>query len=88
MLVIGGGIGGLATAIALRRADWGVAIAPVARSYNLGFIPFRVERYDFVIPAARWDRPAVTAFCALSEEPETRRVLTELGFLIETEEVT
>lgn len=78
----------VAAAVAQARADWGVAIAPVARSYNLAFIPFRVERYDFAIPAARWDRPAVTAFRTLLEEPETRRGLTELGFLIETEEVT
>ena len=78
----------VAAAVAQARADWGVAIAPVARSYDLAFIPFRVERYDFAIPAARWNRPTVTAFRTLLEEPETRRGLTELGFLIETEEVT
>ena len=62
------------------RADWGVAIEPVARLYGLGFRPLRAERYDFAIPADRWDRPAVAAFRGLLAEDETSRRLVELGF--------
>ena len=65
----------VAAAVAQGRADWGVAIAPVARAYGLAFTPIRAERYDFAIPANRWDRPAVSAFRALFEESETRRRL-------------
>jgi putative molybdopterin biosynthesis protein len=76
----------VAAAVAQGRADWGVAIAPVARAYGLAFTPIRAERYDFAIPADRWDRPAVAAFRALIEESETWRRLAELGFLAEPEE--
>lgn len=70
----------VAASISQGRADWGVAIAPVALSYGLGFLPLRSERYDFAIPSSRWDRPAVAAFRALLEEPQTRQILAELGF--------
>ncbi|HJW21329.1 MAG TPA: molybdopterin biosynthesis protein, partial [Candidatus Limnocylindrales bacterium] len=76
----------VAAAVAQGRADWGVAIAPVARAYGLAFTPIRAERYDFAIPADRWDRPAVAAFRALLEESETWRRLAALGFLAEPEE--
>jgi putative molybdopterin biosynthesis protein len=70
----------VAAAVAQGRADWGVAIEPVARAYGLAFLPIRAERYDFAIPATRWDRPAVAALRALLQEPETRRLLAGLGF--------
>jgi putative molybdopterin biosynthesis protein len=73
----------VAAAVAQGRADWGVAIAPVASSYGLAFLPLRAERYDFAIPADRWDRPAVTAFRALLDRPAVRRALADLGFLVE-----
>jgi putative molybdopterin biosynthesis protein len=69
----------VAAAVCQGRADWGVAIEPVARAYGLAFLPLRAERYDFAVPADRWDRPAVAAFRALLHEPETRRRLAELG---------
>ena len=72
----------VAAAVAQGRADWGVAIAPVARAYGLAFTPLRVERYDFAVPEARWDRPAVAAFRALLAAPETRRALVDAGFLM------
>jgi putative molybdopterin biosynthesis protein len=73
----------VAAAVAQGRADWGVAIAPVASSYGLAFLPLRAERYDFAIPADRWDRPAVAAFRALLDRAEVRRALADLGFLAE-----
>ena len=73
----------VAAAVAQGRADWGVAIAPVAAAYGLAFLPLRAERYDFAVPAARWDRPAVAAFRALLDRPETRAHLSGLGFLVD-----
>ena len=75
----------VSAAVAQGRADWGVAIAPVAAAYGLGFTPIRAERYDFAIPESRWDRPAVAAFRSILGRPETRRALSGLGFLIEQE---
>jgi putative molybdopterin biosynthesis protein len=75
----------VAAALQQGRADWGLLIAPVAATYGLAFIPLREERFDFVIPARRWDRPAVTAFRELMETPEIRRRLAESGFLLDPE---
>jgi molybdopterin molybdotransferase/putative molybdopterin biosynthesis protein len=76
----------VAAAVAQSRADWGLAIAPVAAAYGLGFTPVRAERYDFAIPETRWDRPAVASFREVLARPETRRVLAGLGFQVEEEE--
>jgi putative molybdopterin biosynthesis protein len=71
---------GVAVAVLQNRADWGLAIETVARQYGLGFLPLQPERYDFVVPAARADRPAVRQFAALLRSPEGRQLLQELGF--------
>jgi putative molybdopterin biosynthesis protein len=70
----------VAAAVAQGRADWGVAIAPVARAYALGFLPLRQEQYDFVIPRARRGRSAVEAFVDLLHAPATRQALAQRGF--------
>jgi putative molybdopterin biosynthesis protein len=70
----------VAAAVAQGRADWGVAIGPVAREYALGFLPVRDERYDFVVPAARRDRPAVRALAGLLASDDTRLSLRAVGF--------
>jgi putative molybdopterin biosynthesis protein len=70
----------VAAAVAQERADWGVAIAPLAAQYGLGFLPLQVEQYDFAIPEDRWERPAVRAFRALFERPEIHEGLAALGF--------
>jgi putative molybdopterin biosynthesis protein len=70
----------VAAAVAQGRADWGVAIEPVADAYGLGFLPMRAEQYDFVIPKARRSRLAVQAFIALLADPATRHALTKRGF--------
>jgi len=70
----------VAAAVAQQRADWGVAIEWVARHAGLGFLPLAEERYDFVVPKARWNRPAVAAFRRLLADPEVRNHLRELGF--------
>jgi putative molybdopterin biosynthesis protein len=72
----------VAAAVAAARADWGVAIAPVARDAGLGFLPLREEQYDFVVPRRRWDRPAVRAFREQLASAAVRRALAERGFLV------
>jgi putative molybdopterin biosynthesis protein len=67
-------------AVAQGRADWGLAIAPVAQAYGLGFLPVTEEHYDFAVVDAHRAKPAVAAFLELLSEPETHRVLGTLGF--------
>ena len=69
----------VAAAIAQGRADWGVAIEPVARLYGLGFLPLSPEHYDFLLVESRKDRPAVQAFLAALREPATRARIAALG---------
>ena len=70
----------VAVAVAQGRADWGVAIASVARQHELGFISVQDEQYDFVVPKSRRDRPAVRRFVELLQDPAVRLALTALGF--------
>jgi putative molybdopterin biosynthesis protein len=70
----------VAAAVAQGRADWGVAIAPVAREYGLGFIPLAEEHYDFAVVADRRTRPAVAAFLKALADPEVHDLLRNLGF--------
>jgi putative molybdopterin biosynthesis protein len=70
----------VAAAVARGRADWGIAIKPVADAYGLGFIPVAEEHFDFAIVCSRRDRPGVAAFLAALRTPETRESLRGLGF--------
>ena len=70
----------VAAAVAQGRADWGVAIAAVAGAYGLGFAPLADEHYDFFLPEARQDRPAVRAFLSALASAEGRARLAALGF--------
>ncbi len=69
----------VAAAIAQGRADWGVAIEPVAKLYGLGFLPVSPEHYDFLVVEGRMERPAVQAFLAALHEPATRDRIRALG---------
>ena len=71
----------VAAAVVQGRADWGVTLDTVARQAGLGFIPVQHEQYDFVVPAARAERPAVNAFRARLADPSTRDALTRLGLV-------
>jgi len=72
----------VAAAVAQRRADWGVTLETVARGAGLMFLPVQHEQYDFIVPRARAERPAVIAFKALLQEPVTREALTRLGMTL------
>jgi putative molybdopterin biosynthesis protein len=69
----------VAAAIAQARADWGVAIEPVARMYGLGFLPLAPEHYDFLLIDSRRERPAVQAFLAALRDPSTKERIAALG---------
>lgn len=69
----------VAAAIAQGRADWGIAIAPVAHLYGLQFLPISPEDYDFILVQARAEKPAVRAFLAALQDEETRGKIRALG---------
>ena len=69
----------VAAAIAQSRADWGVAIEPVAKLYGLGFLPLSPEHYDFLVVESRAGRPAVQAFLAALRDEKVRTRIRALG---------
>ena len=75
----------VAAAIVQGRADWGVAIEPVARLYGLAFLPIAPEEYDFLLLEARRDRPAVQAFLEVLRDEATRARIRALGMELSAE---
>jgi len=69
----------VAAAVAQGRADWGIAIEPVARLYGLGFRAIAPEDYDFLLVESRRDRPAVQAFLAVLRDETVREQIRALG---------
>jgi putative molybdopterin biosynthesis protein len=68
-------------AVAQRRADWGVAIESATRGTGLRFLPLRSEAYDFAVPRARLERPALRALLRLLEPgSQLRAELAVQGF--------
>ncbi|HMK80023.1 MAG TPA: molybdopterin biosynthesis protein [Xanthobacteraceae bacterium] len=71
----------VAAAVAQGRADWGVAIRPVAAMYDLGFLQLTPEHYDFLLVEARRARPPVAAFLAALTDREVRAQIAALGMV-------
>ena len=69
----------VAAGVAQGRADWGLAIEPVAKLYGLRFLPVAPEHYDFLVVESRAQRPAVQAFLTALREPATRERIRALG---------
>ena len=69
----------VAAAIAQGRADWGLAIEPVAKLYGLEFLPIAAEHYDFLVVESRSERPAVQAFLVALRDEKTRERIRALG---------
>ena len=69
----------VAAAIAQGRADWGLAIEPVAKLYGLEFLPVAPEHYDFLVVESRSERPAVRAFLVALRDEKTRERIRALG---------
>jgi putative molybdopterin biosynthesis protein len=72
----------VAAAVSQGRADWGVTLEAIATNAGLGFLPMQEERYDFVVPKSRINRPGVVAFKKLLKEPSTQHALARLGMKI------
>ncbi len=72
----------VAAAIMQGRADWGLAIEPVAKLYGLGFLPVAPEHYDFLLVEDRQQRPAVQAFLAALRDEKTREHIRALGMML------
>ncbi|HMF60079.1 MAG TPA: substrate-binding domain-containing protein, partial [Vicinamibacterales bacterium] len=72
----------VAAAVSQGRADWGVTLNTIARNAGLGFLPVQEERYDFVVPKSRANRPGVVAFKKLLGDPTTRDALARLGMKV------
>src|SRR5215471_8006454 len=69
----------VAAAIAQGRADWGVAIEPVAKLYGLGFLPVAPEHYDFLVADDRRERAGVQAFLTALRDTNVRARIRALG---------
>jgi putative molybdopterin biosynthesis protein len=72
----------VAAAVSQGRADWGVTLETLARHAGLGFLPVQEERYDFVVPKSRANRPGVMAFKKLLGDSLTRDALARLGMKV------
>jgi len=72
----------VAASIALRKADWGLAIDTVAHDYHLVFSFMQDEHYDFVIPVDKLEQPGVQRFLALLRSDTARAGLTRIGFQV------
>lgn len=71
----------IAAAVGQGRADFGIAIDVVAHDRGLGFTPICDESFDFLVPAARKQRPAIQAFIEELQAPATRALLRARGFV-------
>ena len=69
----------VAAAIAQGRADWGLAIEPVAKLYGLGFLPVSPEHYDFLVVDSRREHPGVQVFLAALRDDRVRARICALG---------
>ena len=68
----------VAAAVAQGRADWGIAIRPVAEAQGLGFLPLAVEHYDFAVAEVPRNAAGMVEFArALTEAVPA---LLALGF--------
>lgn len=69
----------VASAIAQGEADAGLGVRAAAQALGLDFTPLLRERYDLVIPAEGWGRPAVQAMLDVMRSDEFRAAVQALG---------
>ncbi len=72
----------VAAAVAQGRADWGIAIEPVALLYGLRFLAVAPEEYDFLLRESRRERPPVAAFLAALQDESVREKIRALRMQI------
>jgi putative molybdopterin biosynthesis protein len=78
---------GVAASVAFGQADAGLAIRTVAHQYGLSFVPRRVEKYDFVIPREKFEKPAVRAFLDVLKSTEFKKELKKTPGLTPTRDM-
>jgi len=78
---------GVAAAVAFGRADAGLAIRTVAHQYGLSFVPLKEEKYDFVIPREKFEKPAVSAFLRVLKSTEFKKELKKTPGLTPTRDI-
>ncbi|MGH2541251.1 MAG: substrate-binding domain-containing protein, partial [Ardenticatenaceae bacterium] len=69
----------VAHAIAGGNADTGPGIEAAARVYSLDFVFLAKERYDLIVPARSWERPAVQALAGWLASDEAKSAIMALG---------
>lgn len=72
----------VAASICQNRSDWGIAIQAAVKDSPLNFIPITEEKFDFVIPKSRIERPEIKAFLGLLQKPEILQKLSQFGLKI------
>lgn len=78
----------IASSIAYKKADIGVAIYPVAAKYDLDFIPIREEFYDFVILNDSLDKKSIQLFIETLRSQEFKEQLPVIHPGLQTTEET
>ena len=66
-------------AVAAGRADIGFALAGIARSHKLGFLPLAEERFDILVDRRAWFESAFRTFWTFCQTPAFRAKAQELS---------
>lgn len=69
----------VARAVAEGQADAGIGVSAAAISFGLDFVPLAMERYDLIIPAAKWELPPIQALAQWLLKAQARSAIAGLG---------
>lgn len=69
----------VALSVAQGHSDTGLGVQTAALLFGLDFIPLNTERYDLVIPAEKWNHPAIQALTDWLNTPQVKNAIEELG---------
>ena len=69
----------VATAVASGLADCGLGVRSAAIALGLDFIPIAEERYDFIIPSAYWEHPAIQSMLEILQDAAFRSLVDAEG---------
>lgn len=69
----------VANAVSRGQADVGLGIETAALSFGLDFHLLTTERYDLIIPAAKWEMPSIQALNEWLNTPQAKAAIHNLG---------
>lgn len=69
----------VATAVASGLADCGLGVRSAAIALGLDFVPIAEERYDFIIPSAHWEHPAIQSMLEILQDAAFRSLVNAEG---------